>query len=85
MTQRALTSVLCHEALHNLARRQRVGNPFLAEDTEHIAMALLGDPQLVHDTWRIFFLRNFGISIFFLRNFGRCFHISIETTKQQLY
>ena len=51
MTQRALTSVLCHEALHNLARRQRVGNPFLAEDTEHIAMALLGDPQLVHDTW----------------------------------
>ena len=54
MTQRALTSVLCHEALHNLARRQRVGNPFLAEDTEHIAMALLGDPQLVHDTWRIF-------------------------------
>ena len=51
MTQRALTSVLCHEALHNLARRVRVGNPFLAEDTEHIAMALLGDPQLVHDTW----------------------------------
>ena len=56
MTQRALTSVLCHEALHNLARRVRVGNPFLAEDTEHIAMALLGDPQLVHDTWtEVFF------------------------------
>lgn len=50
MTQRALTSVLCHEALHNLARRHgRPGNPFLAEDTEHIAMALLGDPQLVHE------------------------------------
>ena len=51
MTQRALTSVLCHEALHNLCRRHgRPGNPFLAEDTEHMAMALLGDPQLVHET-----------------------------------
>lgn len=50
MTQRALNSVLCHEALHNLARRTgRPGNPFLAEDTEHMAMALLGDPQLVHE------------------------------------
>ncbi|CAJ1426550.1 unnamed protein product [Effrenium voratum] len=49
MTQRALNSVLCHEALHNFARRTRRGNPFLAEDTEHMAMALLGDPQLVHD------------------------------------
>ena len=49
MTQRALNSVLCHEALHNLARRTRKGNPFLAEDTEHMAMALLGDPQLVHE------------------------------------
>ncbi|CAK9043586.1 Hypothetical protein SCF082_LOCUS24885 [Durusdinium trenchii] len=49
MTQRALNSILCHESLHNLARRARRGNPFLAEDTEHMAMALLGDPQLVHE------------------------------------
>ena len=49
MTQRALNSILCHESLHNLARRTRRGNPYLAEDTEHMAMALLGDPQLVHE------------------------------------
>ena len=49
MTQKALTSILCHEALHNLAKRTRRGNPFLKEDTEHVAMALLGDPQLVHE------------------------------------
>lgn len=42
----ALTSLLCHEGLHNLARRTRQGNPYLAEDTEHIAMALIGDPQI---------------------------------------
>jgi len=47
VTIRALTSLVCHEALHNLARRVRAGNCFLAEDTEHMAMALLGDPQLV--------------------------------------
>ncbi|CAE7373012.1 unnamed protein product [Symbiodinium natans] len=49
LTQRALNSLLCHESLHNLARRMRPGNPFFAEDTEHMAMALLGDPQLVHE------------------------------------
>jgi len=48
VTQRALTSLLCHEGLHNLARRVRPGNTYLSEDLEHIAMALLGDPQLVH-------------------------------------
>lgn len=46
ITLHALTSVLCHEGLHNFARRTRRGNTFLSEDTEHIAMALLGDPQL---------------------------------------
>mmetsp|Transcript_30253 Transcript_30253/g.85307 ORF Transcript_30253/g.85307 Transcript_30253/m.85307 type:complete len:269 (+) Transcript_30253:79-885(+) len=46
ITLRALTSLICHEGLHNLARRTRRGNPFLSEDTEHIAMALIGDPQL---------------------------------------
>lgn len=46
VTQAALTSLICHEGLHNLARRKRRGNPFLGEDTEHIAMALIGDPQL---------------------------------------
>jgi hypothetical protein len=46
VTLGALTSLLCHEGLHNLARRTRQGNPFFAEDTEHIAMALLGDPQI---------------------------------------
>eukprot|EP00437_Effrenium_voratum_P040232 CAMPEP_0181475908 /NCGR_PEP_ID=MMETSP1110-20121109/41433_1 /TAXON_ID=174948 /ORGANISM="Symbiodinium sp., Strain CCMP421" /LENGTH=232 /DNA_ID=CAMNT_0023601173 /DNA_START=82 /DNA_END=780 /DNA_ORIENTATION=- len=50
LTQKALNSLLCHESLHNLARRNmRPGNPFFAEDTEHMAMALLGDPQLVHE------------------------------------
>lgn len=47
ITTRALTSLICHEGLHNLARRTRPGNPYLSEDTEHIAMALLGDPQLL--------------------------------------
>jgi len=46
VTLSALTSLICHEGLHNLARRTRRGNPFLGEDTEHIAMALIGDPQL---------------------------------------
>jgi len=46
VTLRALVSLLCHESLHNLARRTRRGNPYVSEDTEHIAMALLGDPQL---------------------------------------
>lgn len=48
MSQRVLTSLLCHEALHNLARRTRRGNSYLSEDIEHVAMALLGDPQLVY-------------------------------------
>lgn len=48
LSLRALTSLVCHESLHNLARRTRRGNPFLGEDTEHVAMALLGDPQLVN-------------------------------------
>jgi hypothetical protein len=46
VTLAALTSLICHEGLHNLARRTRRGNPFLGEDTEHIAMAMVGDPQL---------------------------------------
>lgn len=46
VTLKALTSLICHEGLHNLARRTRRGNPFLGEETEHIAMALIGDPQL---------------------------------------
>mmetsp|Transcript_83478 Transcript_83478/g.145113 ORF Transcript_83478/g.145113 Transcript_83478/m.145113 type:complete len:220 (-) Transcript_83478:109-768(-) len=46
VTLRALTSLMCHEGLHNLARRTRRGNPYLGEETEHIAMALIGDPQL---------------------------------------
>mmetsp|Transcript_31421 Transcript_31421/g.90129 ORF Transcript_31421/g.90129 Transcript_31421/m.90129 type:complete len:230 (+) Transcript_31421:102-791(+) len=49
ITLRALTSLICHEGLHNLARRTRQGNSFLSEDLEHMAMALVGDPQLVHD------------------------------------
>jgi len=47
VTLKALTSLVCHEGLHNLALRRRRGNPYLSEDTEHLAMALLGDPQLV--------------------------------------
>jgi hypothetical protein len=46
-TLKALTSLVCHEGLHNLALRRRRGNPYLSEDTEHQAMALLGDPQLM--------------------------------------
>lgn len=42
----ALQSLICHEALHNFVRRLRPGYVWLAEETEHIAMALLGDPQL---------------------------------------
>jgi len=49
ITLRALTSLVCHEGLHNLARRTRPGNSFLSEDLEHMAMALIGDPQLVHE------------------------------------
>jgi len=47
LSPQALASLICHESLHNLARRMRKGNPFLGEDMEHIAMALVGDPQLV--------------------------------------
>lgn len=47
LTLRALTSLLAHEGLHNLVRRKRQGNPFLSEETEHKAMAMIGDPQLV--------------------------------------
>jgi hypothetical protein len=47
ITVRALTSLVCHEGLHNLARRTRPGNSFLSEALEHQAMALIGDPQLV--------------------------------------
>lgn len=43
---RALTSLICHEALHNMVRRIRPGYKFLSEETEHVAMAFLGDPQL---------------------------------------
>jgi len=46
----SLASLICHEALHNMARRVRIGNPYLAEETEHIAMAFLGDPQLMPAT-----------------------------------
>jgi hypothetical protein len=46
VTLQALTALVCHEGLHNFARRTRKGNPFLGEDTEHVAMALIGDPQL---------------------------------------
>lgn len=46
VTLRALTSLLCHEAMHNFAKRTRRGNPWLAEEIEHLAMAMLGDPQL---------------------------------------
>jgi len=42
----ALSSLLCHEGLHNLARRTRRGNSFLGEEIEHMAMALIGDPQI---------------------------------------
>lgn len=46
MTLNALTAVLCHEGLHNLARRTRPGQKYLSSETEHVAMALMGDPQL---------------------------------------
>lgn len=46
VTLRALTSLICHEGLHNVARRTRKGNSYLSEDLEHTAMALIGDPQL---------------------------------------
>lgn len=47
LTLRSLTSLICHESLHNLAKRTRSGNPWLGEETEHLAMAFIGDPQLV--------------------------------------
>lgn len=51
VTPRALASLICHEALHNMASRTRRGNRDLSEDKEHMAMALLGDPQLVDALW----------------------------------
>lgn len=51
VTARALAAIICHEALHNMALRTRPGNPFLSEDKEHMAMALMGDPQLVDPLW----------------------------------
>lgn len=46
MTVTALTALLCHEGLHNLARRTRPGQKYLSAEIEHVAMALMGDPQL---------------------------------------
>lgn len=46
LTQRALTALVCHEGMHCLARRKRQGQVFLSDDFEHVAMALLGDPQI---------------------------------------
>lgn len=46
ISQRALTSVLCHEGLHNFATRKRQGHKWLSSDREHAALALLGDPIL---------------------------------------
>jgi hypothetical protein len=46
MTQQALTALLCHEGLHNMARRTRPGQKYLSTEIEHLAMALMGDPQL---------------------------------------
>lgn len=46
LSQGALTSLICHEALHNMVRRLRPGYKWLSEETEHVAMAFLGDPQL---------------------------------------
>merc|ERR1719399_1844979 len=44
MTQGALTALLCHEGLHNMARRKRPGQKYLSAEIEHVAMALMGDP-----------------------------------------
>lgn len=46
MTQGALTALLCHEGLHNMATRKRPGQKYLSSEIEHVAMALMGDPQL---------------------------------------
>jgi len=46
MTQQALTALICHEGLHNMARRTRPGQKYLSAEIEHIAMAFMGDPQL---------------------------------------
>jgi len=46
VNKECLTSLICHEGLHNFVKRDRVGNPWLSCDVEHQAMALLGDPQL---------------------------------------
>jgi hypothetical protein len=46
MTLKALTALICHEGLHNMARRTRPGQKYLSAEIEHVAMALMGDPQL---------------------------------------
>lgn len=46
LTCTALTALLCHEGMHCLAKRTRPGQVFLSDDIEHVAMALLGDPQI---------------------------------------
>jgi hypothetical protein len=46
MTITALTALLCHEGLHNFAKRTRPGQRYLSAEIEHVAMALMGDPQL---------------------------------------
>lgn len=46
LTLPALTALICHEGMHCLARRTRPGQVFLSDDIEHVAMALLGDPQI---------------------------------------
>lgn len=47
LTTKAMVSLLFHEALHCfVTRRGRPGNPRLSEDTEHVAMMLLGDKDM---------------------------------------
>jgi len=46
LTLKALTALVCHEGMHCLAQRKRRGQVYLSDDIEHVAMALLGDPQI---------------------------------------
>merc|ERR1711964_526355 len=55
MSRYLMRTTLMHEALHStVERRGRKCNPCLSTETEHIAMALLGDPDEFNEIkrWR---------------------------------
>lgn len=51
-TPREMCQTLLHEALHNTVLRTRDGQKYLSEETEHQAIALLGDRDEIETLYK---------------------------------